>query len=426
MRRRTMMKNKSLTKGFVVVCCIAFCAVLLNAQTTTTIESFNTVIGALNTVKSEISDKRDSISQYFTLRVEIKTLLKENKEDQRDNVIDALGGEDSALIALGKSIMDSMDGRQLMEEMDHVNKSIEDFINTEIDKKIYQRKANSSTLTMRGYNQLFDLLQTTYANLSPEDRSIVNHTYFDTTSNAVFDLKKSSIHKPVPNPATVFLVRCGNPSGRCYGYYDKADKHKKICPHKHGVIGETNKVWWSCFDDFCTHDKYSWSLWQHWEPCRGGCEESCPAPLSPPPLGHGAQGIGRHATTIYYDHEEICQVPVYKNFIVGRQPCGRKYFTCQICRHGVKEGFFDNSTSFSAYGTYRAEVVYNDPIREVYWYFQKPGGSMKQVSHDTSGGKTSSWSHTFDSTSGTYKVKSTVYFKGSRPKITHERNVYVY
>ena len=120
-------------------------------------------------------------------------------------------------------------------------------------------------------------------------------------------------------------------------------------------------------------------------------------------------------------------MPVYKNFIVGRQPCGRKYFTCQsVCRHGVEEGYFSNSTSFSAYGTYRAEVVYNDPIKEVYWYFQKPGGSMKQVSHDTSGGKTSSWSHTFGSTSGTYKVKAKVYFKGSRSAITHERKVYVY
>lgn len=376
-------------------------------------------------VKETVGDVRDEIiaaevklGQYFTLRSIIKTKLEENEEDKRDDILNAVDSPQATLSTLGKRILDEMDGAQLMEEMDHLNRSIEEFIRDKIDKAIYQRQGNQQENIIMGFNQAFSALVSAYEALDDEHTLKANEALFGsaTATTEKADLYQTSLYKSLPTAKAVFLVQCSNPSGRCYGYYDTADEHKKICPHKHGMDGETDKVWWSCFRSSCTYSN------QHWRECRALCGE-----FFPPPTVVSNNPHAGYIEVEWHDHEVTCQVPVYKNFIVGRQPCGRKYFTCQVgCRHGVEEGYFSNSTSFSAYGTYRAEVVYNDPIKEVYWYFQKPGGSMKQVSHDTSGGKTSSWSHTFGSTSGTYKVKAKVYFKGSRSAITHERKVYVY
>ena len=90
-------------------------------------------------------------------------------------------------------------------------------------------------------------------------------------------------------------------------------------------------------------------------------------------------------------------------------------------------GYFHNNTYHSAYGTYKAEVVENDPIREVYWYFKKPGDtSSQQVKHDeVNGGKTSSWSYTLGSTSGTYVVDVMIYFANGRATLNHTRRFYI-
>ncbi len=410
-----MLKNRAFYIASFALTALLFVFPFLNAETgTATLSEFNTSMIALNSVADEITNKKITLSQFFTIRTNLKTKLEENFEDSRHNILESMTSLESAITALGEEILDTMEGEKLKKSFDSVNVSIEKFIRTKIDVGIFQRQGNDQGVVV-GYNQAYANYKADYDGLSREDRKTANKRWFNTDSYEKIYVPKLK----VPKPETVFVSRCPNPSGRCYGYYENVYEHKEICPKKHGVDGTTNKVWWSCFDSSCTHSA------QHWVPCRGNCGDLLPPPTISRLPGMRGDTIWR--ITTYHDHEERCQVEVYKNFIVGRQPCGRKYFTCGVgCKHGVKEGFFDNSTSFSAYGTYRAEVVYNDPIREVYWYFQKPGGSMKQVPHDTSGGKTSSWSHTFDSTSGTYKVKSTVYFKGSRPKITHERNVYVY
>lgn len=74
-------------------------------------------------------------------------------------------------------------------------------------------------------------------------------------------------------------------------------------------------------------------------------------------------------------------------------------------------GYSENSTSLSAYGTYEAEVVESNPIKEVKWSIKKPGGEWKEVKRDkVNGGYSSSLSYSLDSTTGTYEVKAEVHF----------------
>lgn len=239
------------------------------------------------------------------------------------------------------------------------------------------------------------------------------------TSDYTEDLK-NTYRKSLPNPDTVTVSKCANPSGKCYGYYLDSNEHLNTCQHKHGVSCATGVTWWQCDSTSCTRSA------EHWIECRALCGRFFPPPTVNT-IYPAFPGQSASYTFTYHDHEATCQVPVYKNFLVGKRPCGRKYFTCQVgCRHGVEEGYFYNNSLFNAYDTYKAEVVYNDPIKEVYWYLQEPGKAEKRVLHDTSGGKTSSWSHTFGSTSGRYRVRANVYFKGSRPTIRHSQSFYVY
>ena len=91
-----------------------------------------------------------------------------------------------------------------------------------------------------------------------------------------------------------------------------------------------------------------------------------------------------------------------------------------------KVGYFDNKKSFSGYGTYEAEVLYNEPIKEVYWYVKKFGGQWKEVKHDkVNGGTSSSLSHSVEgSTSGWYYVHALVYLDRHDGKIINYYGYY--
>lgn len=87
-------------------------------------------------------------------------------------------------------------------------------------------------------------------------------------------------------------------------------------------------------------------------------------------------------------------------------------------------GYFENNTSIAAYGTYAAKVVEINPIKEVKWSIKKPGGEWEEDEPDkVKGGKTSSWSYTVDSTSGTYEVKAEVHFETNATTYTSEFTV---
>ncbi|MYF54588.1 hypothetical protein F4225_02195 [Candidatus Poribacteria bacterium] len=408
---------------FLIVSCLTLSSYCVSAHTDPDLEAYvdyNLGKTDLNNKQGLVNTEKIELKYLKTVRDNIVSELGANTEDQRENLRAALGASmdlspGSAAAAFIDETEDTLDGIKLKARFDDINASIETYVTDNIDP-LFEGDEDES---VAGYDDLYAQHETQYNNLS---------AYYKKKADLIANGGKESGSEGMglygrieqPTADTFGVYQCPNPSGRCYGYYKSADEHKNICPHKHGMDGTTNKVWWGCFASSCTHSA------EHWIECRALCGDFFPPPT--PSIIPVPDTIGYSVTYTYHDHEAVCEVPVYKNFIVGTRPCGRKYFTCQVgCRHGVEEGYFSNSTSFSAYyGTYRAEVVYNDPIKEVYWYFQKPGGSMKQVSHDTSGGKTSSWSHTFGSTSGTYKVKAKVYFKGSRSAITHERKVYVY
>lgn len=399
-----------------------------NTEASDNYSSFSIALSSLNTVNDKIDNATRALEQLGQVRNGIVSELGKHATDGRFNVVKSItdrviGSISGAVKTVINQLKTTMSGVELVNALDGVNYSIQQHMQDDVEPLF--------TTSGSGHNDTFNRLIDVYSKLTPKYRGYANYYALDgrslgeTGDTIIYDTSdytedlKNKFTRSLPNPDTITVSKCANPSGKCYGYYFDPNEHLRTCQHKHGVSGETGVTWWQCNSTSCTHSA------EHWVECRQLCGRFYPPPtrsIIPIP-----DPIGAHVTTTYHDCETVCQVPVYKNFIVGTRPCGRKYFTCQeVCRHGREEGYFSNSTSFSAYGTYKAEVVYNDPIREVYWYFQKPGESMKQVSHDTSGGKTSSWSHSFASTSGTYKVRAKVYFKGSRSAITHDRTVYVY
>lgn len=189
-------------------------------------ESLRATVNAI--VSSEINPEKDYLGQYFTLRNVIVAKLQENEEEMRDGIYDALGGPQSALISLGKQINDTMDGVQLMAELDHVNKSAEKFIQDNI-VPIFQRKGDQDKGVLMGYNEAFAELVTAYNALDKGDTLDANTALFGsaTATSDKVDLYQTSLHMDVPDAESVFLVKC---NGKCYGYWEDADKMKVTCP----------------------------------------------------------------------------------------------------------------------------------------------------------------------------------------------------
>ena len=153
-----MMKNRVYYKGIILFIALLFVFPFLNAQTETkpkpkTLAQFNTATGALNSVKGEITRQMIKLNQYFTLREK------------------------------------------------------QEFIKKHIDEKIYQRKADGTGKVVCGYNEAFNKFQETYENLSADDRSKVNSTYFGTSSSEKFNFKNTTVPLPLPDAGSVFFVR---------------------------------------------------------------------------------------------------------------------------------------------------------------------------------------------------------------------------
>ncbi len=130
---------------------------------------------------------------------------------------------------------------------------------------------------------------------------------------------------------------------------------EQICNLKHGVSGETGVIYYSCEPDTSKCPRSS----EHWVPCRGGCGELFP----PPKLSvHLPAGLGSFGFTDieYYDHEVVCEEPVY-SFWNPNEKCGKKYFTCRGgCSHRASEGVFYNKTVFQVYETLSVRVLKDD------------------------------------------------------------------
>ncbi len=93
-----------------------------------------------------------------------------------------------------------------------------------------------------------------------------------------------------------------------------------------------------------------------------------------------------------------------------------------------KVGYSENKTTFSAYGTYEAEVVEGKPIKSVSWYVFMPDDTYELAKYDeVNGGYSSSLSYTFDSdsTSGIYYVHAIVNFGKGKGSKTYKRTIYV-
>jgi len=164
-----MLKNSVCYRSLIPFFVFLFVLTCLNVESqAATLEEFNTSMTVLNSVANEITNKKTTLGQYFTIRTGIVNMLAENNEDLRDNALNStdLGG---AISALGLNLLDEMDGVTLKNHLDGVNTSIETFIRTEIDVGIFQRKGNDSGVVV-GYNQAYDNYKADYNGLSRSDR----------------------------------------------------------------------------------------------------------------------------------------------------------------------------------------------------------------------------------------------------------------
>ena len=344
------MRNSVYSRILISFFACLFLLTCLNAESqAATSEEFNLAHTVFNSVTNEIDGKMATLAQYFAVRTNIVSQLEANKKDERKNVLGAFTDLQGAVTALGVHILNTMDGAQLKSALDGVNTSIENFIQTDIDVGIFQRQGNINTGTVVGYNQAFANLESAYSGLSEEDRRKANKAMFGSASNMEVDLSQTTLKRSVPEAGSIFVTRCVNPAGTCYGYYTDANKHKKTCAEKHGALpGVTGVVWWSCHSTTCTYSA------QHWVKCRAPswkCKEYFP----PPQLMSGG-GYGFITTyTRYHDHGRRCQKKVHNGFWNAGIPCVEKngeYFTCEhsTCPHthlGKGNSFYSQPPSGS-------------------------------------------------------------------------------
>ena len=196
-----------------------------------------------------------------------------------------------------------MDGITLKNQLDGANAEIEKFISKNIDKNIFQRQGDIDNGIVVGFNQGFANLVTDYRGLSAADREEANKRLFGSKSSQIVDLYTTTVHLSVPDAETVFVSKCPNPSGNCYGYYVDANKDKRTCLEKHGASGVSNIVYWACETDSetCTRSK------EHWLPCPGVCGKTfAPKKVS--------RGHGYYVYLPNFPHEVKCNEDVYDGF----------------------------------------------------------------------------------------------------------------
>ena len=197
-----MLNNKGYHKKFILFFALLFVIsmfLFLDAKAETEESKYShykDVKETVGDVRDEIIAAENKLDQYFTLRSIIKTKLEENEEDKRDDILNAVDSPQATLSTLGKRILDEMDGAQLMEEMDHLNRSIEEFIRDKIDKAIYQRQGNQQENIIMGFNQAFSALVSAYEARDDEHTLKANEALFGsaTATTEKADLYQTSLY----------------------------------------------------------------------------------------------------------------------------------------------------------------------------------------------------------------------------------------
>lgn len=448
-----MHKNNALYKSCALFALIFAFAIFLflDAKSETEkskYEYYKEVKSTVNDIKThEINPEMDYLGQYFTLRTTIVDKLKDNKEDMRDGIFDALGGPKSALISLGKQISDTMDGVQLMAELDHVNKSAEKFIKDNI-VPIYQRKGDQKKLELMGYNEAFAELVTAYNALDDEYTKRANTALFGsaTATSDKVDLYQTSLYSAVPDAGSVFLVKC---NGKCYGYWEDADKMKVTCPscgveyyscdkkkaHYHSKPAGSdkyncepelsislNKSFFSFDEELVVNIKMRGrGIQSAYLQFAGQVNPKVPSsspliylkPLGVTYIGEVTITTGFSELNFNGSSEWYGDVNITVLYTKADGSNGQTSFSRYISVEKV--GYFDKGNALKAYDTYEANIIESGPITNVLWMIKKPGGKWKSVKiDDVKNGNSSSFSYSTDSTTGTYEVYVWFYDKDGK------------
>ena len=330
-----MLKNSVYTKSIISFICVSFVISIFlflienakkdaNATEKAKYDEYKDTRQTLTDLKAKIGEYEDTLGQYFTIQTGIVNMLADNNEDMRDNVLSASSFE-AALSSLAMQSLDMVDGVTLKNQLDTVNKEMAKFIQDNI-VKIYERQGDQKTHTMMGFNQAFSQLVTQYNALDAEHTLKANKAIFGeaTSDSGKADLYQTDLYKPMPTKESVFVTKCPNPSGNCYGYYEDANKDKRTCFEKHGTSGESNIVYWVCETDSetCTRAK------QHWLLCPGVCgNEFAPKKVS--------RGQGNYDYFPNYPHQVKCDEDVYDGFWKFWAKCHGTYgdssvwYTCE-------------------------------------------------------------------------------------------------
>ncbi len=351
-------------------------------------------------------------------------------------------------MALVNQIDETTTALDIVPQLEMLSTQIDEFYWNTITPMFTRSKATATEKI--GYNHAYDNLIADYEALSGSDLQAVNKRVFgyDDQVNRVDWLKTEK--KTITPPDNITVKPC---NGKCKGFYRDADENKRTCP--------------SCGDEYYTcdtkkaykHQKLPGSDKYRCEPelsvslnksffyfdeelvvtlkmkdiqsayLQFAGQDNPRVPSSSPFKYSGGPGRGYRRNTnqvkittgfselnfngLRYWYGDVNITVLYtKADGSNGQTSVSKYIDVE------KLGYFAKSTSVRAYGKYEAKVVESEPIKEVYWYIQRPGGGWQGVKHDeVNGGYSSSFSYSLDSTSGTYYVHALVYLDRQDGKI---------
>lgn len=383
----------------------------------------------MNRVNDEIDNAVGTLEQLVQVRDGILSELGQHETEGRFNVAKSvtdrvIGSIAGAVKTVLSQLKTTMSGVELVKALEGVNIAIDEHMLNDVEPLLLR--------SGDGHNEVFKRLIDGYGNLTPYYRGRANYDLWgkgekqsdDTivydTSDYTEDLK-NTYRKSLPNPDTITVSKCANPSGECYGYYLDSNEHLKTCQHKHGVSGETGVTWWQCDSTSCTRSS------EHYVPCRGGCRKLMPPPTVTyhPPAFPGNPGW---TTTEYHDHEAVCQKPIYSiwNGLLGYQArCGKKYFTCQVCPHRASEGVFYNRSDFEVYHDTYNTLVVKILKEDLYWVSMKINGQYATSAYPHTNGE-AILRKTFESTDrGNHSVTIDVFYNSGNSSTEHSYSISV-
>ena len=133
-----MLINSVYAKNIISFICVSFVVSIFlflieNAKTDANaiekakFDDYNRTKVTIGDLKEKIGEYENTLDQYFTIQMSIVTMLADNNEDMRDNVLSASSFE-AALSSLAMQSLDVVDGVTLKNQLDNVNKEMEKFI----------------------------------------------------------------------------------------------------------------------------------------------------------------------------------------------------------------------------------------------------------------------------------------------------------